>query len=66
MKTRSAAKKRFRVRGNGGVFRAQAYKHHLMVHKTREQANRLGSQQRVHASDHRSVTRMLGMSALQK
>ncbi len=34
MKTKSGAKKRFRVRGSGSVKRSQAFKRHILTKKT--------------------------------
>jgi len=34
MKTKSSAKKRFKVLGNGGVKRAHAFKRHILTKKT--------------------------------
>ena len=34
MKTKSGAKKRFRVRGSGSVKRSQAYKRHILTNKS--------------------------------
>ena len=44
MKTKSAAKKRFRVTGTGLVKRKHAYKSHILTKKTKKQKrNLLGS-----------------------
>ena len=40
-KTKSAVKKRFRVRGGGTLVRQAAGKRHLNIHKTRRHVNRL-------------------------
>lgn len=40
-KTKSAIKKRFRVRGGGTIVRQAAGKRHLNIHKTRRHVNRL-------------------------
>ena len=37
MKTKSGAKKRFRVRGSGSVKRSQAFKRHILTKKTTEE-----------------------------
>jgi ribosomal protein L35 len=42
-KTKSAIKKRFRVRGGGTIVRQAAGKRHLNIHKTRRHVNRLSA-----------------------
>ena len=42
-KTKSAVKKRFRVRGGGTLVRQAAGKRHLNIHKTRRHVNRLSA-----------------------
>ena len=42
-KTKSAIKKRFRVRGGGTLVRQAAGKRHLNIHKTRRHVNRLSA-----------------------
>ena len=37
MKTKSGAKKRFRVRGSGSVKRAQAFKRHILTKKIHQE-----------------------------
>lgn len=41
MKTKSSAKKRFKVLGNGGVKRAHAFKRHILTKKTTKNKRQL-------------------------
>lgn len=59
MKTKSGAKKRFRVTGSGRVKRAQAYKRHIMIHKSSKRSRRLRQMNMVSKADERQVKRML-------
>jgi large subunit ribosomal protein L35 len=59
MKTKSGAKKRFRVTGSGRVKRAQAYKRHILEHKSSKRSRRLRQGAMVSKADERQVLRML-------
>jgi large subunit ribosomal protein L35 len=59
MKTKSGAKKRFRVRPGGTVKRAQAFKRHILTKKTRKRKNHLGKPALVSSADFRRVNRLL-------
>lgn len=59
MKTKSGAKKRFKVLGGGGVKRSQAFKRHILTKKTTKNKRQLRGTVMVHASDVASVKAML-------
>jgi large subunit ribosomal protein L35 len=59
MKTKSSAKKRFKVLGNGKIKRAQAFKRHILTKKTTKVKRQLRHTVMVHASDVASVKAML-------
>ena len=62
MKTKSAAKKRFRVRPGGTVKRGHAFKRHILTSKTKSRKLRLRHAALVHPSDEANVKRMLCQS----
>ncbi|MBK7002294.1 MAG: 50S ribosomal protein L35 [Rhodoferax sp.] len=59
MKTKSAAKKRFRVRPGGTVKRGQAFKRHILTKKTTKNKRHLRGMTGVHASDMGRMAQML-------
>jgi len=59
MKTKSGAKKRFRVRGNGSMKRAQAFKRHILTKKTTKSKRQLRGTTLVHSSNVDSVKAMM-------
>lgn len=59
MKTKSAAKKRFRVRPGGTVKCGHAFKRHILTKKTTKIKRHLRGVTNVHAHDVVSVMRML-------
>ena len=59
MKTKSGAKKRFRVRPGGTVKRGQAFKRHILTKKTTKNKRQLRGAVDVHESDVVSVRAML-------
>jgi len=59
MKTKSGAKKRFKVLGNGKIKRAQAFKRHILTKKTTKNKRQLRGTVLVHASDVASVKSMM-------
>ncbi len=59
MKTKSAAKKRFRVRPGGTVKRGSAFKRHILTKKTTKTKRQLRGVKEVHASNMVSVRAML-------
>ena len=59
MKTKSGAKKRFRVRGNGSIKRSQAFKRHILTKKTTKNKRHLRGSAGVHSTNADSVKAML-------
>ena len=59
MKTKSAAKKRFRVRPGGTVKRGQAFKRHILTKKTTKNKRHLRGTTGVFETDMASVKKML-------
>jgi len=59
MKTKSSAKKRFKVLGNGGVKRAHAFKRHILTKKTTKNKRQLRGTSMVNDRDLASVAKML-------
>lgn len=62
MKTKSAAKKRFRVTGSGRIKRSHAYHNHILEHKSAKRGRGLRKVSMVHESDLLQVKRMLLMA----
>ena len=59
MKTKSGAKKRFRVRGSGSVKRSQAFKRHILTKRTTKNKRQLRGASAVHATNAGHVKQML-------
>ena len=59
MKTKSSAKKRFRVRPGGTVKRGQAFKRHILTKKTTKNKRQLRGSAAVHETNVASVKAML-------
>ena len=59
MKTKSGAKKRFRVRGSGSVKRSQAFKRHILTKRTTKNKRQLRGSSSVHATNLGHVKAML-------
>ena len=59
MKTKSSAKKRFRVRANGSVKRGQAFKRHILTKKTTKNKRQLRGSTAVHDADVAAVKAMM-------
>jgi large subunit ribosomal protein L35 len=59
MKTKSSAKKRFRVRPGGTVKRGQAFKRHILTKKTTKNKRQLRGAENVHATNLDSVRAMM-------
>ena len=51
MKTKSGAKKRFRVRGSGSVKRSQAFKRHILTKKSTKNKRQLRGSAGLHATN---------------
>jgi large subunit ribosomal protein L35 len=59
MKTKSGAKKRFRVRGSGSVKRSQAFKRHILTKKSTKNKRHLRGSLGVDKTNAASVAAML-------
>jgi large subunit ribosomal protein L35 len=59
MKTKSSAKKRFRVRGSGSVKRAMAFKRHILTKRTTKNKRQLRGTTGIHGTNADSVKAML-------
>ena len=59
LKTKSGAKKRFKVTGTGKITRKCAYKNHILTKKETKQKRRLGHKAIVAPSDMNNVKAML-------
>ena len=59
MKTKSGAKKRFKVRSGGSIKRAQAFKRHILTKKTTKNKRHLRGTTGVFETDMASVKKML-------
>ena len=61
MKTKSGAKKRFKLTGTGKIKRKHAYKSHILTKKETKQKRVLTHMTLVHKSDEDRVKKMLGI-----
>ena len=59
MKTKSGAKKRFRVRGSGSIKRSQAFKRHILTKKSTKNKRHLRGVAGIDATNAASVAAML-------
>ena len=59
MKSKSGAKKRFKLMGSGRIKRAHAYHNHILEHKSAKQGRRLRKTAMIDKSNERQVKRML-------
>ena len=59
IKTKSGAKKRFKVTGSGRIKRGAAYRRHILTKKTTKRKRQLRGVNSVHDSDSHSVHVML-------
>jgi large subunit ribosomal protein L35 len=59
LKTKSGAKKRFKVTGTGKVKHKRAFKNHILTKKETKQKRRLSNKAVVKKSDMRNVKAML-------
>jgi large subunit ribosomal protein L35 len=64
MKTKSGAKKRFRVRPGGTVKRGQAFKRHILTKKSTKNKRQLRGMVAVHDGDMGSIAKMMPMAGL--
>jgi large subunit ribosomal protein L35 len=59
LKTKSGAKKRFKVTGTGKIMHKHAFKNHILTKKETKQKRRLGNKALVKKSDMNNVKAML-------
>jgi len=59
MKTKSGAKKRFRVRGSGSIKRSQAFKRHILTKKSTKSKRQLRGSAEIHSTNLDSVKAMM-------
>ena len=59
VKTKSGAKKRFKLTGTGKVKRKHAFKSHILTKKTTKQKRRLTNSGLVHKTDMNNIREML-------
>ncbi len=64
MKTKSSAKKRFRVRPGGTVKRGHAFKRHILTKKTTKNKRQLRGTATVHETNMGHIAAMLPMAGL--
>lgn len=61
MKTKSAAKKRFKLTGSGKIKRHHAYHSHILTKKTKKQKRNLQHQTIVEKANRKQVRDLLGL-----
>ncbi|PDO09747.1 MAG: 50S ribosomal protein L35 [Candidatus Reconcilbacillus cellulovorans] len=61
MKTKSSAKRRFKVTGSGKIRRTHAYRNHLMFGKRPSRRRRLREQPIIHPGDKKRIRRLLNL-----
>ena len=61
VKTKSSAKKRFKVTGTGKIKRKHAFKNHILTKKETKQKRNLAHMGLVHKSDEQNVKNMLNI-----
>ena len=59
MKTKSGAKKRFKVRGSGSIKRSMAFKRHILTKKTTKNKRQLRGTTEIHSTNMAAVRSML-------
>ena len=59
MKTKSSAKKRFKVTGTGKIKRKHAFKSHILTKKSKKRKLALTHSALVHATDKKSIKQQL-------
>lgn len=60
MKTKSGAKKRFKLTGSGQIKREKAYQAHILTSKSKKRKRNLRQSTLVAATDVKTIKRMLG------
>lgn len=61
MKTKSSAKKRFKVTGSGKIKRKHAFKSHILTKKSKKRKLALTHSALVHKTDERSIKQQLNL-----
>ena len=61
MKTKSSAKKRFKITGTGKIKRKHAFKSHILTKKGTKQKRNLTKTGLVHESDMNNIKHQLGL-----
>ena len=61
MKTKSSAKKRFKLTGTGKIKRKHAFKSHILTKKSKKRKLKLTHDTLVHKSDEPSIKQMLNL-----
>ncbi|MEQ8338815.1 MAG: 50S ribosomal protein L35 [Cyclobacteriaceae bacterium] len=61
VKTKSSAKKRFKVTGSGKIKRKHAFKNHILTKKETKQKRNLGHMALVDKSDEQNIKDMLNI-----
>ncbi|MBS1558673.1 MAG: 50S ribosomal protein L35 [Bacteroidetes bacterium] len=59
IKTKSGAKKRFKVTGSGKIKRKRAFKNHILTKKTTKQKRHLGHKVTINKADEANIKPML-------
>lgn len=59
IKTKSSAKKRFKISSNGIIKRRQAFKRHILTKKTTKRKRKLRKISKIHKNDFLSIKLML-------
>jgi large subunit ribosomal protein L35 len=62
LKTKSGAKKRFKITGTGKIKRKRAFKNHILTKKETKQKRRLSKQVTVKKSDEKNIQLMFPYS----
>ncbi|MDP3312995.1 50S ribosomal protein L35 [Lutibacter sp.] len=62
LKTKSSAKKRFKLTGSGKIKRKHAFKSHILTKKSKKRKLRLTHSGLVHQSDKGSILQQLALS----
>jgi large subunit ribosomal protein L35 len=61
MKTKGAAKKRFKITGSGRLLREKAFISHILTKKSRKRKRNLRQSTLVHSTNEHAIKRMLAM-----
>ena len=61
IKTKSSAKKRFKLTGTGKIKRKHAYKSHILTKKSKKRKLKLTHTTLVHKNDENSIKEQLGL-----